>query len=269
MTLQNTRFLDALNLKPVDRKPLWMMRQAGRYLPEYLAARKKEPNFLDFCHHIDLVTEVTVQPIDRFGFDAAILFSDILVLPKAMGVDLSIEPNVGPALYDPILTQAQVNQLHQDIYEGTQHVYAAVKSIKQALNDRVPLIGFAGSPWTVATYCVDGGSKTGFQVIKKLMYSEPAVLHALLQRLTQATITYLIEQIKAGVDAVHAFDSWGGVLSTPAYLEFSLQYMQQIVTAIKTFCQQQRKYTDYLFTKNGGLWIEDIIQTGTQAVGLD
>lgn len=270
MPLQNTRFLDALAKKPVDRFPLWMMRQAGRYLTEYLEVRKREPDFLKFCYHIDLVTEVTVQPIDRFGFDAAILFSDILVLPKAMGVDLSIVPNQGPTLYDPILTQKQVDQLHQDIFEETQHVYQAVTSIKQALNDRVPLIGFAGSPWTVATYCVDGGSKTGFHVIKKLMYSKPSVLHALLQKLTDATIVYLIEQIKAGADAIQVFDSWGGALSTDAYQLFSLQYMQQIVTALKVYCQENNKDIPIiLFTKGGGQWLNLLADTGTDALGLD
>jgi uroporphyrinogen decarboxylase len=270
MPLQNTRFLDALAQKPVDRFPLWMMRQAGRYLPEYLELRKREPNFLDFCYHIDLVTEVTVQPIDRFGFDAAILFSDILVLPKAMGVDLSIVPNVGPTLYEPIVTQKAVDKLHQEVYEETKHVYEAVASIKKALNNRVPLIGFAGSPWTVATYCVDGGSKTGFHVIKKLMYSEPTVLHALLQKLTDATIFYLIEQIKAGVDAVQVFDSWGGALSTNAYQLFSLQYMKQIVNALKKYCQENNKNIPIiLFTKGGGQWLDLLVDTGADALGLD
>jgi len=270
MPLQNTRFLDALAQKPVDRFPLWMMRQAGRYLPEYLALRKKEPDFLKFCHHIDLVTEVTVQPIDRFGFDAAILFSDILVIPKAMGVDLSIVPNVGPTLYEPILTQKAVDDLHVDVYEGTKHVFEAVSSIKKALSDRVPLIGFAGSPWTVATYCVDGGSKTGFHVIKKMMYSEPSILHALLQKLTDATIAYLIEQIKAGVNAIQVFDSWGGALSTDAYQLFSLQYMQQIVLALKKYCQDNNKDIPIiLFTKGGGQWLNLLANTGANALGLD
>ena len=270
MPLHNTRFLDALAQKPVDRFPLWMMRQAGRYLPDYLEVRKREPNFLDFCYHVDWVTEVTVQPIDRFGFDAAILFSDILVLPKAMGVNLSIEPNQGPTLYHPILLQKDVDQLNLDIYQETKHVYDAVSSIKKALNDRVPLIGFAGSPWTVATYCVDGGSKTGFHVIKKMLYANPSLLHDLLQKLTQATIIYLIEQIKAGVDAIQIFDSWGGVLSTDAYKNFSLCYMQQIVDALKKYCQaHQKNIPIILFTKGGGQWLNLLANSGADALGLD
>jgi uroporphyrinogen decarboxylase len=270
MPLHNTRFLDALAHKPVDRFPLWMMRQAGRYLPEYLEVRKREPDFLDFCYHVDWVTEVTVQPIDRFGFDAAILFSDILVLPKAMGVNLSIEPNHGPTLYDPILLQKDVDQLHQDVFEETKHVYEAVSSIKKALNNRVPLIGFAGSPWTVATYCVDGGSKTGFHVIKKMLYANPSLLHALLQKLTQATIVYLIEQIKAGVDAIQIFDSWGGVLSTDAYQKFSMHYMQKIVDALNHYCQEQQKNIPIiLFTKGGGQWLNVLAESGADALGLD
>jgi uroporphyrinogen decarboxylase len=250
--------------------PLWMMRQAGRYLPEYLAVRAKEPDFLKFCHHVDLVTEVTLQPIDKFGFDAAILFSDILVVPEVMGVDLTIKPGAGPTLYEPVVTQAQVNALNADIAEGTAHVYEAVRSIKKALNDRVPLIGFAGSPWTVATYCVDGGSKTGFQRSKQLLYSDPTVMHALLQKLTDATIDYLKAQIDAGADAIQVFDSWGGVLSAAAYQTFSLDYMQQIVDALQAYVKTQDKEIPIiLFTKGGGQWLPQIAATGAQGIGLD
>jgi uroporphyrinogen decarboxylase len=270
MPLQNTRFLDALAKKPVDRFPLWMMRQAGRYLPDYLEVRKRESDFLKFCYHVDWVTEVTVQPIDRFGFDAAILFSDILVLPKAMGVNLSIEPVQGPTLYEAILSQQAVDQLQTEVQEKTKHVFDAVKSIKNALNGRVPLIGFAGSPWTVATYCVDGGSKTGFHVIKKMLYTNPLLLQGLLKKLTDATIIYLIEQIKAGVDAIQIFDSWGGVLSTDAYAQFSLYPMQQIVNALKKYCDEHQKNIPIiLFTKGGGQWLTLLADTGAQALGLD
>ena len=269
-TLKNTRLLDALAQKTVDRLPLWMMRQAGRYLPEYLAVRAKEPDFLKFCHHVDLVTEVTLQPIDKFGFDAAILFSDILVVPDVMGVDLTIKPGVGPTLYEPVVTQKQVDALRTDIAEGTAHVYDAVRSIKKALNGRVPLIGFAGSPWTVATYCVDGGSKTGFPRSKQLLYSQPAVMHALLQKLTDATISYLKAQIDAGADAIQVFDSWGGVLSVAAYQAFSLDYMQQIVKALQAYTKEQGKNIPViLFTKGGGQWLQQIADTGADGIGLD
>ncbi len=268
MTLKNDRFIRALLRQPVDRRPVWMMRQAGRYLPEYRAERKKEPSFMRFCRNIDAVTEVTMQPLRRFALDAAIIFSDILTVPEAMGVGLEIEPGVGPVIHDPIRSDVAVKALRTDCLDELRYVSDAIVSVKKALDGDVPLIGFAGSPWTIATYMVEGGSSKLFQTIKGLAYREPAVMHALLQKATDVTIDYLKMQMDAGVDAVQVFDSWGGVLSDVAYQEFSLQYMQQIVDALLAH-MKDRLVPIILFTKGGGQWLDKMAATGCHALGLD
>lgn len=264
----HNRFLNALNCQPVDRAPIWMMRQAGRYLPEYLELRKQEPNFMQFCQRIDLVTEAVLQPLRRFPLDAAILFSDILTVPKAMGADLDILPGEGPKVYDPIRSQRQVTALSDDAIDDLHYVFAAVESIKAALADSLPLIGFAGSPWTIACYMVEGQSSKLFQHIKKMAYSEPQLLHQLLEKITSLTIRYLNAQIEAGADVVQVFDSWGGVLSTPAYQEFSLRYLQKIVKGVYREYQGKR-IPIILFTKGGGQWLEYLADTGCDALGVD
>jgi uroporphyrinogen decarboxylase len=266
--MKNTRFLKALNREPVDRPPVWLMRQAGRYLPEYLALRAQEPNFMKFCKRIDLVTEAVMQPLARFDLDAAILFSDILTVPQAMGAALSVEPNIGPVVHEPIRTERQIANLHADSIDDLNYVFDAVSHIKKALNNTVPLIGFAGSPWTIATYLVEGGSSKLFQVIKKMAYAEPVMLHHLLTKITELTIAYLNAQVEAGADVIQVFDSWGGVLSTPAFKEFSLQYLQRIVDGVYRE-YEGRKIPLILFTKGGGAWLEDLADTGCDALGLD
>ncbi len=264
--LQNSRFLDALRRQPVDRTPVWMMRQAGRYLPEYRKLRAKVPDFLTFCKNTDLAAEVTVQPIDRFStLDAAIVFSDILTIPAAMGMDLQFVKGEGPQFNDPIRSFADVDRLNSSVaIDNLDYVFAAVKKSKQALNNRVPLIGFAGSPWTVACYMVEGhGSKT-FQTIKAMLYKDPDILHALLAKLADCTADYLNQQIKAGANALMLFDTWGGVLSEPAYLEFSLQYMNKIIAKLN-----RQNTPVILFTKNGGAWLEHMLNSGADALGLD
>ncbi len=266
MSVENDRLIRALLRQPVDRTPVWMMRQAGRYLPEYRAVRKKLPNFMQFCRTIDAVTEVTLQPLERFALDAAIIFSDILTVPQAMGIDLAIEPQRGPVIHNPITSASDVEKLHSDSVAELQYVADAIRSVKKALNNRVPLIGFAGSPWTIATYVVEGGSSKLFHTIKRMMYAEPKLLHALLQKITDLTIDYLHMQMDAGVDVIQVFDSWGGVLSGNAYQEFSLNYMRRIVEALKL---KDPNKPVILFTKGGGQWLELMADTGCDALGLD
>ncbi|MDF1796540.1 MAG: uroporphyrinogen decarboxylase [Coxiellaceae bacterium] len=266
MPVENDRLIRALLRQPVDRTPVWMMRQAGRYLPEYRAVRKKLPNFMQFCRTIDAVTEVTLQPLERFALDAAIIFSDILTVPQAMGIDLAIEPQRGPVIHNPVTSAADVEKLSSNTVAELQYVSDAIISVKKALNSRVPLIGFAGSPWTIATYMVEGGSSKLFHVIKRMMYAEPKLMHALLQKITDLTIDYLAMQVDAGVDVLQIFDSWGGVLSTTAYQTFSLHYMQCIVKALRS---KGVKIPIILFTKGGGQWLELMAATGCDALGLD
>lgn len=262
--LANDRFLKALNRLPVDRTPIWLMRQAGRYLPEYRATRAKAGDFMVLCKTPEYACEVTLQPLARFDLDAAILFSDILTIPDAMGLGLSIEEKIGPRLARPLRARADIDRLGiPDPERELRYVVDAVRLIKRELGARMPLIGFAGSPWTLATYMIEGGSDREFTRAKNMLYGAPADLHALLDKLTAAVTLYLRAQIAAGVDAVMVFDTWGGVLSTPAYQEFSLAYMARIVREL------DRAVPCILFTKGGGAWLEQIAATGCQAVGLD
>lgn len=267
--LKNDRFLRALMREPVDITPVWMMRQAGRYLPEYRATRARAGDFLALCKNAELACEVTLQPLERFPLDAAILFSDILTVPDAMGLGLYFETGEGPRFHKTVRTQADVDALPiPNVASDLDYVMAAVRTIRAALNGRVPLIGFSGSPWTLATYMVEGAGSRDFREIKKLMFTSPEVLHGLLEKLAVTVTAYLNEQIRNGAQAVQIFDTWGGVLNTPCYQEFSLQYMQKIVAGLIRH-NDGRDVPCILFTKNGGQWIEQIAATGCDAVGLD
>ncbi|MFD1622486.1 uroporphyrinogen decarboxylase [Thalassotalea marina] len=267
--LKNDTYLRALLRQPVDYTPVWMMRQAGRYLPEYKETRKDAGDFMSLCRNTELATEVTIQPLRRFPLDAAILFSDILTIPDAMGLGLYFETGEGPKFERPITCKADVDKIgHPDPESELQYVMNAVRSIRKALDGQVPLIGFSGSPWTLATYMVEGGSSKAFTKIKKMMYAEPQTLHLLLDKLADSVISYLNAQIAAGAQSVMVFDTWGGVLSPRDYKDFSLQYMAKIVDGL-TRENEGRKVPVTLFTKNGGMWLESIAATGCDAVGLD
>lgn len=261
--LKNDNFLRALLRQPVDRQPIWLMRQAGRYLPEYRATRAKAGNFLTLCKTPELACEVTLQPLERFDLDAAILFSDILTIPDAMGMGLYFAENEGPRFTKTLQTKNDIEQLPiPDPLSELRYVSDAVTLIQRELHQRVPLIGFAGSPWTVACYMLEGGgSGKQFERIRKMIYQQSEIVHALLEKLTQATILYLNAQIESGVNAVMVFDTWGGLLTTQHYEEFSLNYMKRIISQLKT--------PNIIFTKNGGQWLEKIAQSGCNAAGID
>jgi uroporphyrinogen decarboxylase len=264
-SLKNDRFLRALQGKDVDQTPVWMMRQAGRYLPEYLETRKRANDFLTLCKTPELACEVTLQPLARFDLDAAILFSDILTIPDAMGLGLYFSEGEGPKFERPIRDAKAIEQLAiPDPNEELSYVMDAVSLIKRELDGKVPLIGFAGSPWTLATYMVEGGPSKNFSKIKGLMFDQPRLLFKLLEKITEAVTVYLNAQIAAGAQAIMVFDTWGGVLSSRDYLEFSLTYMQQIVENITN-----KEVPIILFTKDGNEWLENIAATGCDAVGLD
>lgn len=267
--LKNDRFLRALLREPVDKTPVWIMRQAGRYLPEYRATRQRAGSFLDLCKNPELACEVTLQPLDRFELDAAILFSDILTIPDAMGLGLYFTEGEGPAFERPVRSKADVDKIGIPDPEGElAYVPAAVRTIRSALDGRVPLIGFSGSPWTLATYMIEGRGSKNFSKAKGMLYDDPTLLHQLLDKVAQSVTSYLNAQIDAGAQAVMIFDTWGGMLSTPHYQEFSLQYMQQIVENL-TREAEDRKVPVILFTKGGGLWLNQMADTGCDALGLD
>ena len=265
----NDLYLRTLRGEKVERTPIWVMRQAGRYLPEYRATRAKAGDFLTLCKTSELACEVTMQPIDRFGLDAAILFSDILTIPDAMGLGLVLEEGVGPVFNKPIRSNSDIEQLHiPDCETDLGYVMEAVRVIRNELNDRVPLIGFTGSPWTLASYMVEGRGSKEFSLIKSLMFEEPQSAHKLLQIITDSVIDYLKAQVSAGAQSLMVFDTWGGMLSTDNYRSFSLDYMQQIVAALKS--DEQTKQTPIvLFTKGGGQWLELMAETGCDGLGLD
>lgn len=267
--LKNDRFLRALAKEPVDVTPVWMMRQAGRYLPEYRATRQQAGDFMALCQNPDLACEVTLQPLERFPLDAAILFSDILTIPDAMGLGLYFETGEGPRFRKVVRTEADVQALPvPDPERDLDYVVKAVRTIRSALSGRVPLIGFSGSPWTLAMYMVEGGSSRDFRTAKTMLYQQPQVMHQLLSKLADAVTAYLNAQIRAGAQAVQIFDSWGGALSAAAYQEFSLAYMQRIVSGLIRE-HEGRKVPVILFTKGGGLWLESMADTGADALGLD
>jgi uroporphyrinogen decarboxylase len=255
--------------QPVDRTPVWMMRQAGRYLPEYRATRAQAGDFMSLCQNPELACEVTLQPLRRYAFDAAILFSDILTIPDAMGQGLYFSEGEGPKFKKVVRTPADVEALPDvNIASELSYVTDAVAVIRRELNGAVPLIGFSGSPWTLATYMIEGGGSKDFRRAKEFLYNHPEAMHLLLEKLAAAVVDYLNAQIAAGAQAVQIFDTWGGVLTPSAYREFSLAYMQKIVAGL-TRVSDGREVPVILFTKNGGQWLESIAAAGCDAVGLD
>lgn len=269
VTLKNDLLLRALLREPTPRRPIWLMRQAGRYLPEYRATRTKAGNFLALCTNPQLACEVTLQPLDRYRLDAAILFSDILTIPHAMNLGLEFETGEGPTFKKPVRSSADIDALGvPDPGRELKYVIDAVALIRRELAGRVPLIGFAGSPWTVGTYMVEGGSTKSFAHIKRMLYEAPRELHRLLDLLARATIGYLNAQIAAGAQAVMVFDTWGGVLTPRQYEEFSLHYMAQVVSGL-TRQAEGRRVPNIVFTKGGGAWLDKIAAIGCDAVGVD
>ena len=267
--LKNDTFIRALLKQPVDYTPIWMMRQAGRYLPEYREVREQAGSFLELCTNPQLACEVTLQPLRRFDFDAAILFSDILTIPDAMGLGLYFTEGEGPKFTHPVRTAADVDKLPiPDPETDLRYVVDAVRLIRKNLQGSVPLIGFSGSPWTLATYMVEGGSSKSFQRVKGMMYEQPKLTHVMLDKLAQSVAAYLNAQIEAGAQAVMLFDTWGGMLTSEDYLEFSLYYAKQVRAQLKTSVDG-RQIPTILFTKGGGLWLEAMADSGYDALGLD
>lgn len=266
---KNDNFLRALLKEPTDHTPVWLMRQAGRYLPEYCATRKRAGSFLNLCKSPALACEVTLQPLARFDLDAAILFSDILTVPDAMGLGLYFAEGEGPKFERPLADERAIKALVVPDPAGElRYVTDAVAEIRRALAGSVPLIGFSGSPWTLACYMVEGGSSDDYRKIKTMLYDRPDLLHHILGVTTEAVIAYLNAQIDAGAQAVMIFDSWGGALSAAAYAEFSLAYMRRIVAGLKKE-QDGARVPNIVFTKGGGLWLESIADSGCDAIGLD
>ncbi|MFJ1268297.1 uroporphyrinogen decarboxylase [Legionella lytica] len=265
--LNQSLFLRALRRQPVERTPLWMMRQAGRYLPEYRQTRAQAGDFLSLCKNPELACEVTLQPLRRYAMDAAILFSDILTIPDAMGLGLYFAEGEGPCFQHPLRDLEAIKKLHvPETTDSLAYVMNAVRLIRKEMPQELPLIGFAGSPWTLACYMVEGQSTRDFKRILKLIYTESEAAHLLLQKLTLSVADYLGEQIKAGVNAVMLFDTWGGILTPENYQSFSLAYMQQIIQQLKA---NHPDIPVILFTKGGGQWLEYMTATGCDALGVD
>lgn len=265
--INQSLFLRALRRQPVERTPAWIMRQAGRYLPEYRKTREQAGDFLSLCKNPELACEVTLQPLRRFALDAAILFSDILTIPDAMGLGLYFAEGEGPCFTNPVRDVRAINALTvPDMADSLSYVMDAARLIRQEMPANLPLIGFSGSPWTLACYMVEGGSSRDYKRILNLVYTEERAAHMLLNKLAISVSQYLKEQIKAGVNAVMIFDTWGGILTPQNYQEFSLRYMHQIVQDLKA------EYPDVpviLFTKGGGQWLEQMVETGCDALGID
>ncbi len=267
--IRNDLYLRTLRGEKVERTPIWVMRQAGRYLPEYRETRKQAGDFLTLCKTPELACKVTMQPIDRFGLDAAILFSDILTIPDAMGLELVLEEGVGPVFNKPIRTISDIDNIHiPNMETDLSYVTSAIKVIREELNDRVPLIGFTGSPWTLASYMVEGSGSKEFRRIKGLMFEDPNSMHRLLQIVTDSVVDYLRAQVAAGAQSLMVFDTWGGMLSTDNYQRFSLEYMHQIVSSLKSDPVTQ-DVPVVLFTKGGGQWLEMMVETKCDGLGLD
>ena len=267
--LKNDRLLRALLRQPVDATPVWIMRQAGRYLPEYRATRERAGDFLTLCKTPELACEVTLQPVERFALDAAILFSDILTIPDAMGLGLYFAEGEGPRFERPVRTAADIERLSApDPEQELRYVTAAIRLIRAELAGRVPLIGFSGSPWTLATYMVEGGASKDFARVKTLLFDQPVLLHKLLGTLAEAVSLYLNAQIAAGAQAVMIFDTWGGCLADGAYQQFSLDYMARVIAGLARE-HEGRRVPVILFTKGGCPWLEDMADSGADALGLD
>ncbi|OGV38459.1 MAG: uroporphyrinogen decarboxylase [Legionellales bacterium RIFCSPHIGHO2_12_FULL_42_9] len=265
--VQDSLLIRALLRKSVERTPVWIMRQAGRYLPEYRKIREKAGNFLNLCKNPELACEVALQPLRRYPLDAAILFSDILTIPDAMGLGLYFSEGEGPRFHDPIRQEEDVHHLPTaGLMDELAYVFDAVRLIRHAMPSNLPLIGFAGSPWTLACYMVEGGGNREFKKILSLVYSEPLVAHQLLTKLALVVADYLIEQIKAGANVLMIFDTWGGILTKSNYLNFSLDYVKRMITVVKA------KYPHVpiiFFTKGGGQWLVEMAQSGCDALSLD
>ncbi|MBX3662144.1 MAG: uroporphyrinogen decarboxylase [Burkholderiales bacterium] len=267
--LKNDILIRALLRQPVPHTPVWIMRQAGRYLPEYNATRKRAGSFLGLAKNPDFATEVTLQPLARFGLDAAILFSDILTVPDAMGLGLYFAEGEGPKFERPLRDEAAIRALRvPEPRESLGYVIDAVRQIRSALGNSVPLIGFSGSPYTLACYMIEGGGSDDFRTIKSMLYARPDLLHQVLDINARAVIAYLNAQIEAGAQAVMVFDTWGGALSDAAYREFSLEYLRRVIGGLHREWNGE-PVPNIVFTKGGGLWLEDIAATGCDAVGLD
>jgi len=267
--LKNDRFLRALLKQPVDRTPIWIMRQAGRYLPEYRATREQAGDFMSLCMNPELACEVTLQPLRRFDLDAAILFSDILTIPDAMGLGLYFETGEGPRFKKPVRTAKDIQNLPVPDPEGElKYVMDAVRTIRRELDGSVPLIGFSGSPWTLATYMIEGGSSKTFSKSKTMLFDQPALAHQLLEKIANSVTLYLNAQVAAGAQALMIFDTWGGSLTPEMYQVFSLNYMQKIVENL-TREADGRKVPVVLFTKGGAQWLNQMADTGCDALGLD
>ncbi len=261
--MKNDLFLKALRGESVERPPVWMMRQAGRYLPEFMEIREKY-DFFTRCQTPELASEITVQPLRRFGMDAAILFSDILVVPQAMNIEVLMKPDVGPFLPNPIRTRADVDAIEvPEISSSLGYVMEAIKMSLEKLDDSVPLIGFAGAPWTILCYCVQGQGSKSFEKAKELCFTDNVAAHLLLQKITNTTIAYLKAKVEAGVHAVQIFDSWGGMLSPTDYEEFSLRYIRQIVRALRP------EVPVIVFAKGCWFALKDLAGTGASALGVD
>ena len=266
--LKNDTFLRALLRQPTDYTPLWLMRQAGRYLPEYRATRAKAGSFMGLATNPDYATEVTIQPLDRYPLDAAILFSDILTVPDAMGLGLSFAEGEGPRFAHPLRDEKAVLALNEPDLASLQYVFDAVTQIRKTLDGRVPLIGFSGSPWTLACYMVEGGGSDDFRLVKGMLYDRPDLMHHILNVNAKAVAAYLNAQIDAGAQAVMIFDTWGGALADGVYQAFSLHYMREVIKGLKREHDGQ-KIPCIVFTKGGGLWLDEIADSGADAVGLD
>ena len=266
--LKNDTLLRALLRQPTDHTPIWIMRQAGRYLPEYNATRKRAGSFLALAKNPDYATEVTLQPLERFPLDAAIIFSDILTIPDAMGLGLYFADGEGPKFERPVRDEAAVRALAVPDMQALSYVTDAIAQTRKALDGRVPLIGFSGSPFTLACYMIEGGGSDDFRLIKTMLYQRPDLLHLLLEKTTIAVIAYLNAQIDAGAQAVMLFDTWGGTLSAAAYQEFSLVYAKKVLTGLKRE-NEGRVVPKIFFTKGGGLWLESMADSGADALGID
>lgn len=267
--LRNDTLIRALLRQPTAYTPVWLMRQAGRYLPEYNETRERAGNFLALCKNPALATEVTLQPLARFSLDAAIVFSDILTIPDAMGLGLHFAEGDGPWFERPLRDEHDIRRLHvPDPGCDLRYVMDAIEQCRRALANELPLIGFSGSPFTLACYMVEGGASADFRFVKTMLYTRPELLHRLLDVNTRAVIEYLKAQIEAGAQAVMIFDSWGGILSTAAYREFSLRYIEQIISEIPR-TRDDTAVPSIVFTRGGALWLKEIAATGCNAVGLD
>lgn len=267
--IKNDNFLKALRHEKVERTPIWVMRQAGRYLPEYRATRAKAGDFMSLCQNPELACEVTMQPLARFDLDAAILFSDILTIPDALGLGLSFEAGEGPKFSDPLRSVNQIEKLASDFpEEKLRYVTDALSMIKHELDGKIPLIGFSGSPWTLACYMIQGQGSKDFALAKKMLFSQPQAMTLLLDKLTHHISEYLNAQIAAGADALMLFDTWGGLLSTTDYQAFSLSFMNQIINNLNKNADGE-KVPLIMFTKGGGQWLESMAETSADGLGLD